>query len=129
MKKTESVSAQEPEPRCQFCGLYHNPEKTHCNNPLTGEITRRAGPVKDSAQEPEEWRGPDIAHLIHCYGHAGLASKINSALSSLREKIKALGEKEAVSDSVRTVPQKALEDILATPPRLDYDHTKITPDL
>lgn len=30
---------------CPFCHLRHDPEKTHCNDPHTGALIRRAGPI------------------------------------------------------------------------------------
>lgn len=30
---------------CPFCHLKHDPEKSHCNDPLTGALIRRAGPI------------------------------------------------------------------------------------
>lgn len=50
----------------------------------------------------------DVPAVWMCTEHLA----VNAALSSLREKIKALEEKEAVADHVNAVLQKALEDIL-----------------
>lgn len=30
---------------CQFCNLRHDPEKSNCNDPRTGALIRRRGPV------------------------------------------------------------------------------------
>lgn len=33
--------------KCPFCQLLHDPEKTHCNDPHTGALIRRAGPITE----------------------------------------------------------------------------------
>lgn len=32
--------------KCPFCNLRHNPEKSHCNDPRTGALIRRRGPIE-----------------------------------------------------------------------------------
>lgn len=36
---------------CPFCHLRHDPEKTHCNDPHTGALIRRAGPVTTTPED------------------------------------------------------------------------------
>lgn len=39
------VGATDKSGICQFCHLFHNPEKSNCNDPKTGELIRRRGPI------------------------------------------------------------------------------------
>lgn len=54
---------------CPFCQLYHDPEKTHCNDPHTGALIRRAGPVsihEESAGARKQPVQHDLCVKLEC---------------------------------------------------------------
>lgn len=61
--------------KCPFCQLLHDPEKSHCNDPRTGALIRRKGPIEETAHEREFRKMRDLLQAIYDDGTNCLADE------------------------------------------------------